>query len=632
MNGIGVPLRAVLVAALAAAGLAAGPPTAVAAAEPDGGLFAPAVNYRAGQYPFEIALGDFHGNGRLDLVAANNYDSTVSVFTANGDGTFGPPDTSPVGLDPSRIVTGDFSGDGRTDLAIATGGHPVSNVGAVELRLSNGDGTFQPSREFAAGAHPVGLATGDLNGDGRPDLVTANGNDGTVSVLLGNGDGTLQPQRTHRVGSRPTDLVLVDLDRDGHLDLAVPDDSDFAAGAVFVLLGNGDGTFRAARSHPTGSTPLGLTTADFNGDGRPDLAVTSATADAVSILLGDGTGGLGAHAAVPMGDFPGSITTGDLDLDGRADLVATGTDLKATVLLGNGDGTFQPQQGYGKPAFGGRPVIADLNGDGRPDLAVGNDYAASILLNIGRRPVTTTLTSSADPAPFGQPVTFTATVCPASPAIAPAGPPTGTVTLTEGDTPIGTGTLSPGGGPNCALTRISRDGLLPGPHTVTARYPGDTAYRPGAPVSLTQRVGCARTLTGRVGSVVATGPSTCLLDATADSVLVEPGATLFVGHSTLGSITARGAAFLGVCDSTLTGSLAAADSTGAVLLGDPAGRGCLGNRITGSVQLSSNHGGLTVGANTVGGSLHCTGNTPPPVHNGAPNTIGGARTGQCAAL
>ncbi|MFJ9521119.1 FG-GAP-like repeat-containing protein [Kitasatospora sp. NPDC101801] len=631
MSRIGVPLRAVLVAALGAAGLVAGPVPALSA-EPDGGLFAPTVSYRAGHYPFEIALGDFHGTGRLDLVAVNNDENSVSVFTARGDGSFGAPDTSPVGVSPSRIVTGDFSGDGRIDLAVATGGHPVSNVGAVELRLGNGDGTFQPSREFAAGAHPVGLATGDLNGDGRPDLVTANGNDGTVSVLLGNGDGTLRPQQIHRVGANPTDLVLVDLDRDGHLDIAVTDDGGFDAGAVFVLRGDGSGGFGPALGHPTGSTPLGLTAADLNGDGRPDLAVTSATADAVDILLGDGNGGLGTPTVVPMGDFPGSITTGDFDLDGRADLVATGTALDVAVLPGNGDGTFRPQQSYRVAAFGGRPVVGDLDGDGRPDLAVGNDAAVSVLLNTSRRPVTVTLTSTGDPAPFGSPVTFTATVCPAAPGIAPAGPPTGAVALTDGATPIGTGALSPGGGPNCALTRISRDGLLPGPHTVTARYPGDTAYRPGAPVSITQRVGCARTLTGQVGSVVATGPSTCLLDATADAVLVEPGATLFVGHSTLGSITARGAARLAVCDSTLTGSVAAADSAGSVLIGDPAGHGCLGNRITGSVQLSSNQGGSTVGANTVGGSLHCTGNAPPPGDGGAPNTVGGARTGQCARL
>ncbi|GAB2726996.1 FG-GAP-like repeat-containing protein [Kitasatospora kifunensis] len=782
MSGFRVPLRGGLAVLLVTVAALAGPTTSVRAASatpapaperavapaperavaaaPAGSLFAPPVAYKAGQYPFEVAVGDFHGTGRVDLAAGNNYDNTVSVFPSNGDGTFAAPQTFPVDPYPGQLLTGDFAGNGRIGLAITAGDFPPSNTGAVDVLLGNGDGTFQPPRSFAVGANPGGLAAGDLRHDGRLDLVTANTGDNTVSVLLGNGDGTFQPQHTYPVGREPNALALADLTGNGRLDLVVTNDLD---NTVSVLLGNGDGTFQPQHTYPAGQYPRGVAVGDLTGNGHPDLVVAAANDNAVSVLLGNGDGTFAAPRSYPVGEFPASVAVGDLTRDGHLDVITTGNDAKVSVLLGNGDGTFQPRQAYPGGSFGGRVVVADLTGNGKPDLVVGGDGAVEVLLNISRRPVTTNLSSSvnpsvfgqpvsltdtvcpvlaagkaptgtvtfkdgrnvlgtatlspgsgpdcgratlstaglsvgphgltadyagdgdhlggpsaaltqqvtpaqvatslvssADPATLGSPVTFTDTVCPALPSTSPSAAPTGTVTFADGDTTIGTGTLAPGGGPNCSRAQASWSHLLPGSHTITARYSGDTDYQVGPVETGSQQIGCARTVTGQAGSVVASGPSTCIVDATVGSVLVEPGAALFVGHSTLGALTGRGAAFLGMCASTVTGTVQVADSSGFVVIGDPAEEGCAGNLIHGSVLLSDNHGGAAIAdnridgtvdvvgttgagpfpsdarprieANTVEGSLDCAGNTPPPGNNGRPNTVDGVRTGQCALL
>ena len=298
------------------------------------GTFEPERRFQVGFGPTVLLSGDFNGDGRLDLATANASDN-VSVLLGNGDGTFQAQRRFRVGFDPQALVSGDFNGDGRLDLATANSGvlpgpsttcrccwatatapsrlsaaspvgfdpqalasgglqrrrpprprHRQCSLGDVSVLLGNGDGTFQTQRRFAVGRRPLALVTGDFNGDGRLDLVTANVDSGDVSVLLGNGDGTFQAQRRFAVGDAPGTLVVADFNGDGRLDLVT---ANLGSSDVSVLLGNGDGTFQLQRRFAVESGPQALLSGDFNGDGRLDLA-TATVADDVSVLLGNGDG------------------------------------------------------------------------------------------------------------------------------------------------------------------------------------------------------------------------------------------------------------------------------------------------------------------------------------------------------
>src|SRR6266566_1984429 len=194
---------------------------------------------------------------------------------------------------PSGMAVGDFNGDGKLDLAVDDYGCPLdcnsSPSNAVTVLLGNGDGTFLPGPSLTVGNGPAGVAVGDFNGDGKPDLAVANLNDNTLSILLGNGDGTFQaPQTFAGVGTKPYFVAVGDFNRDGKPDLVI---TNHLGNTVTVLLGNGDGTFQPAQTFLVDSDPVYATVGDFNGDGVQDLAVANLHALTISVLLGNaGTG------------------------------------------------------------------------------------------------------------------------------------------------------------------------------------------------------------------------------------------------------------------------------------------------------------------------------------------------------
>jgi hypothetical protein len=278
-----------------------------------------------------------------------------------------------VGLGPAEIAEGDFNGDGFQDLAVAVA--PNAAQGTLQILLGNGDGTFQPPVQYRAAAGVTCVAAGDMNGDGKLDLVTG-GQIGQVGVLLGNGDGTFQaPIVTPNLSGGTNDVVLADFNRDGNLDAA------FAGnGGVWVLFGAGNGTFnKAFAEYQTNGQPVAVTTGDFNGDDILDLAVANLGGNTFSILLGKGEGRFTqpvSRSAGGSGSFTDAIATADLNGDGILDL-AVGNALSTSgvaVLLGNGDGTFGPLTVYGSSTYG--IALGDLNDDGNVDLALaenGND-------------------------------------------------------------------------------------------------------------------------------------------------------------------------------------------------------------------------------------------------------------------
>src|SRR5262249_17175040 len=208
------------------------------------------------------------------------------------------------------------NGDGKLDLGIADSGNTVA------VLLGNGNATFQAPLTFAVGQFPGGIAAGDFNGDGHLDLAVTDGGSSqgqhgnTVAVLLGTGNGQFQAASFIPVAAAPIGVAVADLNHDGKLDITV---TNSGTDEVSVLLGKGDGSFQTpatftAISGPKpngGYSPNYVSVADFNGDGNPDLVVSSRNTSTATTLLGDGTGSLGKPVNFLVGTTPLQVLSGD---------------------------------------------------------------------------------------------------------------------------------------------------------------------------------------------------------------------------------------------------------------------------------------------------------------------------------
>ena len=360
-------------------------------------LPAPGSPVQTGKAPAVAGVGDFNEDGIPDVAVVNAGDDTITVLLGKGDGTFNAlTPTAPFAQSPCAVFTkqsncaiavGDFNHDGHADLAVTSGDDYT-----VSVLKGNGQGAFTPfaGSPIGTGNFPEAVKIGDFNNDGFQDLAVANANDGDVYVLLGNGDGTFTPAPGTPVaaGGFPFFLAVADLNNDGKADLAVVNGR---TNTVTLLQGNGDGTFTPFPSSPI-NFPIskGLTAivaADFNEDGNVDLAVADFDDSNVDILIGNGTGvfTFTSQSPIAVGLNPLGMVGLDYNGDHHADLaVENFSDGTVTLLIGKGDGTFAAS-GAATPA-GPAPndvVAADFNGDGKPDLALPDfgSTVTTILLN-----------------------------------------------------------------------------------------------------------------------------------------------------------------------------------------------------------------------------------------------------------
>jgi len=378
----------------------------------DGTAAQPTVISLAGKSPVAVAAASLRGNGVVDLIVAEADSASIEVFLGNGDGTFGTGIRYPTGGTPSSLAVADFNGDGHLDVAVAvlpeTAGAP-----AMVVFPGNGSGGLGVAVNTPATASLsviTNIVAGDLNGDGKPDIVAINGAE--IAVLLNQGNGLFTLGQTIG-GTGDFDAVaLGDMNEDHCLDLITVT----GQGLGHVGLGNCDGTFQAYSSWTvfgTGTIGFGLQVADMNGDGHLDVITSGATStesgenpnfrvNLVAVLVGDGTGNVGAPNVYHGGAGMYSLVVMDLNNDGHLDAITADQDSdSATVYLNNGSGGFgDPSGGYLGYNINNQQgtlqteasnfVSLDVNGDHKPDLVmmeypqtIGDPWQIAVMLNDG---------------------------------------------------------------------------------------------------------------------------------------------------------------------------------------------------------------------------------------------------------
>ena len=621
-----------------------------------------------------VLAADFNGDGKPDLALSNGVNVSVTVMLGSGDGTFPQRVTSPTGVPLPRLVARDFNNDGKLDLLSLN-----SDASAIIVLFGNGDGSFsaQASTPTAGQVQPDQIAVADLNSDGKLDLAIRPSLVGDpLRVYLGRGDGTFLPPLPYAVVPVPIMTSLGDFNGDRKPDIAYIVNNVFGTSGMYVGLGRGDGTFEPASwyqfiddSDPEfvrTYVPQAKVQGDFNGDGKTDLAIVASSRLFVMLGNGDGTfRRVGFGTSYPFASL-GALLPADFNGDSKLDVLLTnGIGNAWSLLLGNGDGTLQAGS-FNLESLGAGSAAVDLNGDGAPDV-VGSSVEApnqvavvtlnrllqtatatlsnATIVGSGLHDVTATYTgdpfhaqstsaplplaamrvttnlqlvASANSIPFRGTVNLTATLNPKSAQNLTAG---GLVTfsVTGSPAPLGTAALNAQG-----VATLPNLSLPLGANSITAQYAGDANFAGASspPVSVTVNPTGAAPANGLSCNGAYTGTFN-------GNILVLPGQHCeFIGGNVRGNLSSvggvvvlrntgvngnvqilgpaaiRGPAQHAICGSAIQGNLEVVGAFDPVVIGGTA-PACGPSTVSGNLklQLNARQASLQVVNTSVGGNL-----------------------------